>query len=294
MAVAVPAPDNGFMRTVPAPTAEARLRADEAAARAGLEVRELVTARDLALASELFDDIWSRPNGQSLLPGELLRAMTHAGNYAAGAFDSGRLAGAIVGFWGKDGRGWHLHSHVLGVVRECRGRNVGYALKQHQRAWTLERGVTTVTWTFDPLVSRNAYFNLTKLGADAGEYLENFYGRMDDAINGAEETDRLLIVWNLSSPKAAGAAAGAPPRPSVDGAGVALGLGDESEPVVRRTTSQRILVATPRDIVKLRRANPALATEWRLALRRVLGGVMRDGYRAEGFDPSGWYVLRRT
>ena len=88
------------------------------------------------------------------------------------------------------------------------GRSVGFALKVHQRAWCLRRGVRVIAWTYDPLIRRNAYFNLVKLGARPVEYLRNFYGAMDDAINGGTETDRLLVHWDLGSDLAAAACAG--------------------------------------------------------------------------------------
>src|SRR3712207_7442617 len=71
--------------------------------------------------------------------------------------------------------------------------------KLHQRAWAIARGVHEVAWTFDPLVARNAWFNLTKLGARATEYLPNFYGPMDDGINGADESDRDRKSTRLNS-----------------------------------------------------------------------------------------------
>lgn len=77
---------------------------------------------------------------------------------------SGVLVGGSVGFFGAP-LGVDLHSHMAGVSAVGRGRNVGYALKFHQRGWASERGIEQITWTFDPLVARNAYFDLGKLGA---------------------------------------------------------------------------------------------------------------------------------
>ena len=76
---------------------------------------------------------------------------------------------------------------------------MGFALKLHQRAWALSRDVTTITWTFDPLVCRNAYFNVAKLAATPAEYLPDFYGEMDDVINGSDDSDRLLVHWPLAA-----------------------------------------------------------------------------------------------
>ena len=62
------------------------------------------------------------------------------------------------------------------------GTAVGFVLKQHQRSWALERDIDTIEWTFDPLVRRNAYFNLTKLGARLVGYVDNFYGKLHDGV----------------------------------------------------------------------------------------------------------------
>jgi predicted GNAT superfamily acetyltransferase len=172
--------------------------ADEAAARAakaaGVVVRELASLTELAAAVELFDEIWAPESGSSSVQVDLLRALTKAGNYAAGAHDaaSGELLGACVGFFGPPSHA-ELHSHIAGVRSSGLGRSVGFALKVHQRAWCLRRDVRVVAWTHDPLIRRNAFFNLVKLGARPHEYLRNFYGVMDDGINGGTETDRMLV-----------------------------------------------------------------------------------------------------
>src|SRR5207237_5804729 len=110
----------------------------------------------------------------------------------------------------------HMHSHILGVVPQNERHGLGFDLKQHQRQWCLARGVKVIEWTTDPLVRRNAYFNLTKLGAEAPEYFVNFYGQMRDGINAGEESDRLLIRWHLDSDRAAAAAAGDSREPAAE------------------------------------------------------------------------------
>ena len=114
----------------------------------------------------------------------------------------------VLGFLGRSSAGVHLHSHLLAVAEDRRGQGLGLALKQSQRAWALQRGITRVTWTFDPLVVRNAELNLRRLGAVAGEYLPDHYGRMRDAFNAGDATDRLLVRWQLDSPRASWAADG--------------------------------------------------------------------------------------
>jgi predicted GNAT superfamily acetyltransferase len=268
------------------------LAAGEAAVAAGVVVRELADVSDLAAVCELFRAIWRTVPGSPLVTVELMKAMAAAGNYVAGAFDGDRLLGGCLGFFGSPAKGG-LHSHIAGVVPAGHGRGVGFALKLHQRAWALRQGVTRVSWTFDPLVRRNAHFNLTKLGARPVCYLPDFYGPMGDAINGSGETDRLLVDWDLTSPAADAAARG---RPSlVDGTnGVpALSVGEGGCPVIGPAHAPVALVAVPPDIEAVRASDPGLGRAWRVALRDVLHGLMADGAAVTGFDRAGRYVVSR-
>jgi len=228
---------------------------------------------------------------------ELLRAFTKAGNYVAGAFDGDRLIGACVGFFAPAGGA--LHSHIAGVAADATGRSVGFALKQHQRAWALLRDVGEIAWTFDPLVARNAYFNLVKLGARPVEYLPNFYGPMVDAINSDGESDRLLVRWRLRDDAVAlaGLGRGGGGEAAEDalraGAVVALDIAEDGGPVPGRLDGTTSLVAVPRDIAALRAHQPELARRWRHAVREALIGLTGRGGRIDGFDRAGWYIVRR-
>jgi predicted GNAT superfamily acetyltransferase len=280
--------------------------ADEAAARAakaaGVAVRELGTLAELGAMMTLFDEIWVPEPGNSALRLDLLRAMTKAGNYASGAFDlaSGELLGACVGFFGPPSHA-ELHSHIAGVGPAGLGRSVGFALKVHQRAWCLRRDVRVIAWTYDPLIRRNCYFNLAKLGARPVEYLRNFYGTMDDAINGGTETDRLLVHWDLNSGPVADASCGRPRQASYAaerelGAVPVLSAGPDGLPVpglpvAGRSGARTLLVGVPADIEAMRVSDPAAAAAWRTALRDVLSPLLGSGARVTGFDRDGWYVL---
>ena len=280
--------------------------ADEVAAQAarlaGVVVRDLTTLAELEAAIEVFDQIWDPDSDNSSIRLDLLRALTKAGNYASGAYDvvSGQLLGACVGFFGPPAHA-ELHSHIAGVVPAGLGRSVGFALKVHQRAWCLRQGVRLVAWTYDPLIRRNAYFNLVKLGARPVEYLRNFYGVMDDAINSGTESDRMLVHWDLRSATATDASAGNP-RPAsfaderARGAVVALSVGADGGPVVEPpptdgSGARGFLVGVPADIEAMRLSDPARAATWRAALRDVLSPLLSSGARVTGFDRSGWYVV---
>ncbi|GAB1513463.1 GNAT family N-acetyltransferase [Actinophytocola sp. KF-1] len=276
--------NDGEVASMDAVTEVSTAPADAAALAAGVVVRELTTIDEFTAVCGLFQEIWRPDPASPLVTTELLRALTKAGNYLAGAFDAGGLVGACVGFFGAPADGT-MHSHIAGVSVRAEGRSVGYALKLHQRAWALRRGVTEIAWTFDPLVARNAWFNLGKLGARATEYLPNFYGGMHDVVNGGDDTDRLLVRWNLHH---RGGFTGVPGH-----AVVALGRTADGAPETGVTVGEALLVAVPPDIAGMRAADPPRAREWRVAVRDVLGGLLADGWRIAGFDRAGWYVVTR-
>jgi predicted GNAT superfamily acetyltransferase len=270
--------------------------ADAAALAAGVAVREVSDLGELAAVVALYADIWGR-DATPPMSLELLRAFTKAGNYVGGAFEDGRLVGACVGFFHAPAED-ALHSHIAGVSADVLGRHVGFALKLHQRAWAMLRGVSEIAWTFDPLVSRNAWFNLVKLAARPVEYLPNFYGAMLDTINGEDDSDRLLVRWVLRDPAVVAACAGSTaPALVADeiaaGAVVALGIGADGGPEPGPLDAPTSLVAVPADIAALRATDPALAQKWRLAVREALFALLTDGARVAGFDRTGWYVVRR-
>jgi predicted GNAT superfamily acetyltransferase len=277
----------------------AAIQATDAAARAArVSVREIADVGEFAAVQELYDDIWRPEPANRPVTTELLRGLTKAGNYVAGAFDRAQLVGACVGFFGAPADG-SMHSHIAGVSAAALGRNVGFALKLHQRAWAMQRGISVIRWTFDPLVGRNAYFNLMKLGAVAAEYLPNFYGGMHDSINGNDETDRLLVHWHLDAPGVVAACAGdVSPRSAAaelaGGAMVGLGRSPDGVPVRGSLDGATILVAVSPDIAALRATDQARARQWRFAVREALVPLLLAGAEITGFDKSGWYIVART
>jgi predicted GNAT superfamily acetyltransferase len=217
------------------------------------------------------------------------------------------MLGACTGFFGPPAHA-EVHSHIAGVREAGLGRSVGFALKVHQRAWCLRHGARVIAWTYDPLIRRNAYFNLVKLGALPAEYLRNFYGAMDDAINAGTETDRLLVRWDLLSGLAADASAGRPAPGSFAaersrGAAVVLFADAGGRPVpggpaagggLPAGGAGTFLVGVPADIESIRVADPALGAAWRTALRDALAPLLAGGARVTGFDRAGWYILSMT
>jgi predicted GNAT superfamily acetyltransferase len=289
-------------RVAPAPggdIARAEFAADAAALAAGVGVRSVAQLDEFQAVCRLLDEIWQPDPRNPPITTELLRALTKAGNYAGGAFQGDRLVGACIGFFGPPAEAT-MHSHIAGVTAPASRQGVGYAIKLHQRAWAMRHGLTTISWTYDPLVSRNAYFNLVKLGARPAEYLANFYGGMHDSINGSDDSDRMLVSWDLYAPAVAATCDGiVSPRDAeaeiARGAVIGLGRSAEGAPVGGALGgASTVLVAVPSDIETLRSTDPGLAKEWRVAVREALTTLMAGGWRPAGFDKAGWYVCTRA
>ena len=197
----------------PTVVADARRAAEHAAEVAGVVLHEVVEGDQATAIGPLFDRIWGMPAVTPVLPEEVLRVCVLTGQYLAQARDarSGELLAASVGLLAAPS-GTTLHSLITGALPHAQGRSVGFALKLHQRAWALQRDLTRITWTYDPLLRRNAWFNLTKLAARAVRYVPEFYGSMPDAVNAGDLSDRLYLHWQLTSAEVVAAcSAGARP-----------------------------------------------------------------------------------
>jgi predicted GNAT superfamily acetyltransferase len=261
---------------------EATQAAVAAAAAADVVVRELYRMEQLKAAQRLFTEVWRPAEGQPPpVTGELLRALSHAESYVVGAYAGTRMVGASAGFFTAPPEP-ALHSHITGVAPQGQDHGIGFALKVHQRAWALARGVPTIVWTFDPLVARNAWFNLAKLGATPTAYLEDFYGPMTDAINAGMASDRLLVTWNLNDPAVAAACAGRPRQPALGRAPAepALTVGPDLAPVAHDTEAPMSTVEVPPDVEAL---DPERRRAWRAAVREALGDRMAAGAVVSGF-----------
>jgi predicted GNAT superfamily acetyltransferase len=231
---------------------------------AGIEIRMLDDRAAERRLGEVFDQVWGAAT--PVVAPEIMRAIGHAGGYVAAAYDDDQIVGGSLGFLGRHGGEPSLHSHLTGILPGVRRTGLGRAMKLHQRAWAAEHGLTWITWTFDPLVRRNAWFNLAVLGAAVHEYLVDFYGPIDDAVNAGDESDRLLVAWPVAAETPA------------------------AEPQ-RRAADATFAVPTPDDIVVLRRTDPSAADAWRHRVRRELGEPLAAGATVRGFSRQGDYLV---
>lgn len=249
-----------------------------------VEVREVESVDDVRAIEALFVSTWETAPDRPPVNADILRAFVHSGCYVAGAYDGGQLVGASVGFLGGSHDDVHLHSHITGVAPEAQGRHVGRSLKLHQRGWCLDRGIEVVTWTFDPMVRRNGWFNLHRLGADIVAFERDFYGEMRDGVNVGDHSDRCVVRWDLTAAAA---------RPALDDTGAVpvLTEAEDGRPIVRDGDGCRRRIAVPADGVALRRRHPELAREWRRAFRDTFGAAWDDGLRVAGMTADREYVL---
>ncbi len=162
-------------------------------------IRALASSADFEQCLALQERTWG-PDFTEAVPPSILRITERTGGTAGGAFDpEGRLVGFVFGLAGiEDGEPIHW-SDMLAVRPERRGSGLGRRLKCWQRDRCLERGVTRMYWSYDPLESRNAWLNLGRLGAVAREYVPDMYGAGDSPLHSGIGTDRLIVTWELDS-----------------------------------------------------------------------------------------------
>ena len=249
----------------------------------GVVLRPLTTTAEYDEAVALQDEIWGS-GFSDRVPASILRVAQKVGGVTAAAFDhAGAMLGFVFGLTGvRNGRLVHW-SDMLAVREHARGHHLGERLKHYQRDILRTLGVETMYWTFDPLVARNAHFNLNRLGATIAEYIPNFYGSNTGSIlHGALPTDRFVAEWAITPPADEGAPRAAPPR-----TGAAVRTASVHDGHVRVIDAfpddPRVLVPIPPDIEPVLRNDPASALEWRLATREAMTYYLARGYRITGF-----------
>jgi predicted GNAT superfamily acetyltransferase len=230
-----------------------------------VEIRELHSLQDQFHARMIFDTVWPAMN-ETQVTANMLQALVHSGSYLVGIFDGAKIVGASFAFPSIEPE-IHLHSHMTAFIESHRDQGLGTLVKMHQWKWAKERGYSSITWTFDPLVRRNARLNILKLGADLIEYTPNFYGNMADELNNGDESDRIMVRWDTG---------GEMPTPRAE----------ISEPPYDAE-----LIPLPQDIIELRRKEPELSNRYRLEVREAFLTAFAAKKKVTGFTAHNEYVL---
>lgn len=264
-------------------SSEAWERANQAAASAGVTLRALTSLEDADRTLYVMRETWG---DHDLLPREMLRALAESGNLPWGAFDGDELVGYVMGWAGVDPEdGIHVHSHMLAALPGRRHSGVGFALKLAQRAMSLDQGISLVRWTFDPLIARNAHFNVSKLGARCDRFSRNYYGDMGDSLNEGDRSDRLVVRWDLDREP------GPWPMPPGEGLTVLKAAGPADLPRPERgpdldalADADWIRLGIPRDYGSIRSVDRALGEDWRDATGELLSQCFTLGLSVIAFD----------
>jgi len=226
----------------------------------------LLSFSEQQIGRKIFDDVWKIKNGTEITP-NLLQAMAYSGSYLSGAFIGSKCVGAAFAFPATTG-GLHLHSHMTAVLDEYRNKGIGYKLKMHQWHWAKKNNYREITWTFDPLVARNAKLNLVKLGVDISSYHSNFYGDMPDMLNAGDESDRVMASWKVGSEQPV------------------------AKCVITNPDKSDTLIKIPEDIVAIRSKNISENLKWRHKVRDEFMQVFENGGKVVGFSANNEYVVR--
>jgi predicted GNAT superfamily acetyltransferase len=257
----------------------------KATSKAGIVVRDLESIEDLRKVDEVEKEAWDITDAD-LTPLTLRIASKTAGNLWLGAFDGRQLVGFAFGFFGQEGGARTVHSHMLAVRNSHRDANVAYQLKVAQRERVLALRVQEVTWTFDPLQSKNAHLNFAKLGVVSASYKIDFYGPETSSILHRNGTDRLWVTWPLASRRVRDRLQGRGSRAEM------LDVLSRLTPLVQfsgegrpnRTdlsaalARQRIAIEIPSDISGIEQKDAELAHEWRLATRWAFTEALNQGF----------------
>lgn len=270
-------------------------------------LRDLKSIDDLSQLKEVEKDVWGMADTDTL-PLTLAIACKAAGNIFIGAFDQEKLVGFAFGFLGRENGRITIHSHMLAVLDAYRHLDLGSRLKQAQRERAMAMGVHEMTWTFDPLQSRNAHFNFSKLGVVSDTYKVDFYGPETSSVLHQNGTDRLWVRWMLNSRRVRDRLAGKSTRAETLDAMKLLaplvrfdpsgkpGRADVAEALGR----QRVSIEIPGDILEVEQADMGLAREWREATRWAFREALKAGFLVAEFCRSirgqqgpGAYLLQR-
>lgn len=269
-----------------------------------ITIRHLETMDEIIATEEVQRATWTMAD-LDVIPAHALHAMQHNGAVLIGAFDGDRVVGFAFGVLGTEhnpnridqvaAARLKMYSVIAGVLPEYQQHDIGYRLKMAQREYALSIGIRLITWTYDPLESLNARFNIGKLGAVCRHYLRNFHGDLS-GINTGLATDRFDVEWWVTQNRVSSRAERKwrPLKRDALMAGGAIlvneakinedGLPEPPNDFLTRP-SNLILVEIPSSIQTIKRADLGLAQRWRAHTRKVFESLFASGYIVTDFVP---------
>lgn len=256
-------------------------------------IRNIESLAEMREVERLQREIWGVEDLE-VYPALALKPQTEVGGILIGAFAEGRLVGFVFGFPGILDGETIIHSDMLGISEGYCSHNLGYLLKLAQRDAAIERGVERITWTFDPLQSRNAYFNFSKLGVIADRYYVDYYGVTSSFLH-RFGTDRLWVTWLLKSERVKSRIGGVikPAAPgNLDQLPHLVRVGESLEPIAGGDfrDDSPVVIEIPTQINEHHE-------RWREATRKAFTSAISSGYVVDAFYVSearqvGSYILK--
>ena len=259
-----------------------------------VEVRPVATRAEFQACVELQEEVWG-PGYTDRVPASLLQVAAHVGGIVIGAFKQGELIGMVFGFAGFEGDERVHWSHMLAVRDSARDLGVGRLLKEAQRETLAQRGVTRMSWTFDPLVAKNAFLNLNRLGARVVAYVNDMYGTSTSPLHHGTPTDRLIVtVDTRAAAPAPTAADSAPHRQPI--LTMSLRAGDVA--VDTAVPPPSLWIEVPSDVQRVREHAPESVAAWRHAVRNHFTWALDHGYEVQTLERDfsasrAFYLLSR-
>ncbi|MEW9668322.1 GNAT family N-acetyltransferase [Ammoniphilus sp. 3BR4] len=269
-------------------------------------IHSIESVEELEKVRELESRIWSQSDS---IPTHQTLTSVKNGGFVLGAYSHGELVGFQYSFPGYDGQSIYLCSHILGIDSQFRSQGIGEKLKHAQREKAAEMGYSYITWTYDPLESANAYLNIAKLGAVGTKYCVNYYGQLDDSLNGGLPSDRFLVEWRMNQHEVKSQQALGEKEEletALDRSLIQWEINKDGFPIPKEadhviTSSHDFLyVAIPTDFQGMKEKDMLLAQDWRMATRNVFTHAFREGWQVIRFlkntnknIPVHFYVLIR-
>ena len=273
-----------------------------------INIRRAATIAEYRACQDAQRAAWGISDDSYVVPIATMVGANLHGGLVLGAFLPGGEAVAMsFAFLGRIAGRLCLYSQLTGVLPAYQSRGLGFRIKLLQREIARSEGIERIAWAFDPLQAGNAHFNLARLRASAGHFVENMYGERTDALNAGVPTDRLIVEWNTQGESATVSLDTISSLPhlietgqgGIDPTDILLlervGISDGLSP-----GPKRVLLEIPVEIAVLRREAPAVAERWRALVRRAFQTAFAAGYRAVHFvrddssgERRGFYVLER-
>jgi predicted GNAT superfamily acetyltransferase len=270
----------------------------------GISIRRVRTNEEYDACVRMQHAIWGE-DFTEIVPATMLKVTQQIGGVTAGAFDaSGRLLGFVFGMMGAmDGKLVHW-SDLLAVHPDARNKGLGRRLKLFQRELLRPLGVERMFWTYDPLVAKNAFLNIVRLGARPTEYVVDMYGSdTHSALHSGLGTDRFIVAWDLTRDGGANTGAAADvdtaAREAPLATAQALGGGRGVAPAAELPDADVVRVEIPGDIDAVVARDISIAANLRASTRRIFTHYMNRHYRVSGFshltpDDRYFYILSRN